>query len=150
MALVSRRALLVILSSAPLFGGTASLAVERQDGWRWCRKCQGLWFAAAGSRGVCAAGGRHQREGSGNYRLVENSPGASGQPGTIPAAHARREEVTDRPEVETTVFRSQMGLGSPIGAGVASVKASGLVADKMRVLVPLAVHTRALEAGITG
>jgi hypothetical protein len=57
------------------------VAVERQDGWRWCRKCQGLWFGENNTRGACPTGGGHQQTGSGNYRLMENSPGAAGQEG---------------------------------------------------------------------
>ncbi len=37
--------------------------------WRWCRKCQGLFFNKY-SRGVCKAGGTHDLRGSANYGLT--------------------------------------------------------------------------------
>jgi hypothetical protein len=49
-----------------------------QDNWRWCHKCQGLYFG--GNPGpVCPAGGAHENIGSGNYELVQNRIGAPGQ-----------------------------------------------------------------------
>ena len=49
-----------------------------QRNWRWCHKCQGLFFA--GNPGpVCPAGGAHDQTGSANYRLVQNSPLYPGQ-----------------------------------------------------------------------
>lgn len=42
-----------------------------QDNWRWCPKCQGLFFAGNPTKGVCPAGGEHSLEGSGNYRLLK-------------------------------------------------------------------------------
>ncbi len=50
----------------------------QQTNWRWCHKCQGLFFAGnPGSH--CPAGGAHDSAGSGNYSLVDNTPGAHGQ-----------------------------------------------------------------------
>jgi len=50
----------------------------QQTNWRWCHKCQGLYFAGnPGSH--CPAGGAHDHTGSGNYSLVENTPNAAGQ-----------------------------------------------------------------------
>jgi hypothetical protein len=43
-----------------------------QDGWRFCRKCFGLWFSGNPDMGVCPAGGTHLR-GSGNYSLKTDS-----------------------------------------------------------------------------
>ena len=50
-----------------------------QGGWRWCHRCQGLWFAGGGSGrgGSCPRGGGHHQEGSGNYSL--QSPAVPGQ-----------------------------------------------------------------------
>jgi hypothetical protein len=49
----------------------ASVAQASQNGWRWCHLCQGLWFAANGTGGVCPAPGTagHSLAGSGNYHL---------------------------------------------------------------------------------
>jgi acetyl-CoA carboxylase beta subunit len=41
-----------------------------QDEWRWCHKCEGLWFGGDEKReGKCPAGGTHTKIGSGNYVL---------------------------------------------------------------------------------
>lgn len=53
-------------------------AANEQSNWRWCNKCQGLFFGGnPGSK--CPAGGAHSKTGSGNYRSVQNTPGAHGQ-----------------------------------------------------------------------
>ncbi|MBL8192614.1 MAG: hypothetical protein JNM06_02240 [Blastocatellia bacterium] len=62
----------VAQSSSPL---TAS---NTQDGWRWCKKCQGMFFII-NSNGVCPKGGGHDASASGYYRLVHNDPSAPGQ-----------------------------------------------------------------------
>jgi hypothetical protein len=41
-----------------------------QPDWRWCRKCQGLFFAGHSKFGVCPAKGPHHALGSGNYMLA--------------------------------------------------------------------------------
>jgi hypothetical protein len=43
-----------------------------QGNWRWCHKCQGLWFAGspATEKKPCPAGGEHSQDGSGDYRLL--------------------------------------------------------------------------------
>lgn len=43
-----------------------------QNNWRWCHKCQGLFFAGGPTYGVCAAGGTHDLAGSSNYNLDDN------------------------------------------------------------------------------
>jgi hypothetical protein len=50
-----------------------------QDNWRWCKKCQGLAYAAGSSLGHCAAGGTHDHTGSGDYALVVNDATVIGQ-----------------------------------------------------------------------
>ena len=60
------------------FGGTVADFTMGQDNWRWCHKCQGLYFAGnPGSH--CPAGGAHDQTGSGNYDLVLNWLAAPGQ-----------------------------------------------------------------------
>jgi hypothetical protein len=51
----------------------------RQDGWRFCSRCGGLYYAYQGNAGHCAAGGSHSTEG-GNYTLTDDA-GAPGQAG---------------------------------------------------------------------
>ena len=51
-----------------------------QSDWRWCHKCQGLFFAAnSGTSGVCPGGGPHERGVSGNYTLAHNAPAPDAQ-----------------------------------------------------------------------
>jgi hypothetical protein len=45
-----------------------------QRDWRFCNKCHSLWFAGRQTQGVCAAGGEHVIEGSGDYALVTQVP----------------------------------------------------------------------------
>jgi hypothetical protein len=52
----------------------------RQDGWRFCYKCAGLYFSYDGANGVCPADlGQHATQG-GNYTLSDDAS-AEGQPG---------------------------------------------------------------------
>ncbi len=54
------------------------MAWGTQRNWRWCKKCQGLWFGGnVGSK--CPAGGAHSKTGSGNYSLVHNATSVPGQ-----------------------------------------------------------------------
>ncbi len=55
------------------------MAWGTQRNWRWCSKCQGLWFAGNPSSGKCPAGSTHIKTGSGNYSLVHNATIAPGQ-----------------------------------------------------------------------
>lgn len=49
-----------------------------QPDWRWCNKCQGMFFGGnPGSK--CPAGGAHVKTGSGNYSMGNNAPAAHGQ-----------------------------------------------------------------------
>jgi hypothetical protein len=43
-----------------------------QDDWRWCHKCQGLWFSFNRTAGFCPAGGGHSRDGSADYAVPLN------------------------------------------------------------------------------
>jgi hypothetical protein len=45
-----------------------------QNDWRWCRKCQGLFFGGHPTAGSCPAGGSHDKSQSGNYHLLQNDP----------------------------------------------------------------------------
>jgi len=49
-----------------------------QSNWRWCNKCQGLFFGG-NANPKCPAGGAHDKTGSGNYSLLHNAPNAAGQ-----------------------------------------------------------------------
>ena len=42
---------------------------SQQTDWRWCKKCQELFFSGV-SLGVCPAGGSHDPSGSINYKLT--------------------------------------------------------------------------------
>ena len=45
-----------------------------QIGWRYCKKCQELFYAGSSSLGACAAGGHHDPKGSWFYTLVFDEP----------------------------------------------------------------------------
>ena len=49
-----------------------------QAGWKWCAKCQGLWYWDT-VVGPCPAGGGHTDEGSAQYGLALNDPTNPGQ-----------------------------------------------------------------------
>jgi hypothetical protein len=64
-------------NGAQLTGIVGDLTVG-QDNWRWCHKCQGLFFAGnPGSH--CPAGAGHDAAGSGNYDIVQQWAAAPGQ-----------------------------------------------------------------------
>lgn len=48
-----------------------------QPNWRWCDKCQDLFFAGNNTLGVCAAGAGHNDSGSGNYDIAMAGSGQS-------------------------------------------------------------------------
>ncbi|WP_342380122.1 M57 family metalloprotease [Myxococcus stipitatus] len=51
-----------------------------QDNWRWCSKCQGLFYGGnPGSR--CPAGGAHLNSGSGNYYIAHSITPTTGWQG---------------------------------------------------------------------
>jgi len=58
------------VSAAPAAAQCPQIACV-QEGWRWCSKCQGMFYALAsasqGGMGVCPAGGAHVMTGSGHY-----------------------------------------------------------------------------------
>jgi hypothetical protein len=53
--------------------------VSGQPNWRWCKKCQALTFGGNASLGACAAGGKHDHAGSGDYALTQNVPAGANQ-----------------------------------------------------------------------
>lgn len=57
--------------------GMASLPAT-QANWRWCNKCQGMFFGGS-KLSRCPAGGGHNSSGSGDYRLIRNSQFSYGQ-----------------------------------------------------------------------
>ena len=52
-----------------------------QHGWKWCKKCQGLFYAPATAQSHCPAGGTHDGSLSGDYSLVDNDTNSPGQHG---------------------------------------------------------------------
>jgi hypothetical protein len=62
-----------VMPPAGVSPGPAPSGVILQHDWRWCHKCQGLYFG--GNPGpICPAGGAHENVGSGNYGLPHNVP----------------------------------------------------------------------------
>ncbi len=54
-------------------------SVPGQSNWRWCKKCQGMFFGGNATDGVCPAGGTHNHTGSGDYKLIFNAWGSPAQ-----------------------------------------------------------------------
>ena len=52
--------------------------MAKQNGWRWCLKCQGLFFSGHPLQGVCPSGGSHDARQSGHYAILvgDGIPGA--------------------------------------------------------------------------
>jgi len=62
------------------YASTLPFFLETQADWRWCHKCQGLFFSGGqSSTGTCPSGGQHDKTVSGNYALAHNSPEFPGQ-----------------------------------------------------------------------
>jgi hypothetical protein len=59
-------------------GTPAPLPITRQSGWRWCKKCECMFFAEI-SAGKCPGGGAHDKTASGKYEITINALGDSGQ-----------------------------------------------------------------------
>jgi hypothetical protein len=60
--------------------GPVVSVITLQDNWRWCNKCQGLFFMGGALDSHCPGGGTHAspaESGSGNYSLPHNVPGDS-------------------------------------------------------------------------
>lgn len=56
------------------------VSVTLQAHWRWCARCDALFFAGSGqTAGVCPTGGTHGPNGSSDYKLVMDVPGYAGQ-----------------------------------------------------------------------
>ncbi len=63
------------------YASTLPFLLGTQADWRWCSKCQGLFYSGGqASNGSCPAGGKHEKTSSGNYSLAHNSPEFPGQP----------------------------------------------------------------------
>jgi hypothetical protein len=57
-------------------------SLPRQEQWRWCRDCSGLWFAGGSSSGGrCPAGGSQTSVGSGSYAISYGFATSGGQNG---------------------------------------------------------------------
>ena len=52
-----------------------------QHGWRWCPKCQGLFYGPGQSSSHCPAGGAHDGSTSGDYSLIMNDLNSPGEHG---------------------------------------------------------------------
>ena len=84
-----------------------SQTLARQDGWRHCVKCHGLYFAGSPSS-TCPAAGAHDFHGGGNYTLNLNSPAAPGQ-------HNWRHCI----KCQGLFFAGNSGSRCPVGPGMA-------------------------------
>jgi hypothetical protein len=60
----------VLTSGASLLSTGSPAQAASQANWRWCSKCEGLWFNGRPGYGRCPAGGGHTSRGSSNYVLA--------------------------------------------------------------------------------
>jgi hypothetical protein len=59
------------------FGGGSQTNLSLDGGWRWCRKCEGMFFRDVGVFGTCPVGGlRHDPRESGLYSPLLPGPKA--------------------------------------------------------------------------
>jgi len=57
-----------VISAAGLAVSAQPAAADNQGSWRWCNRCQSLFYGAAGTAGACpAGGGGHNSSGSFTY-----------------------------------------------------------------------------------
>jgi hypothetical protein len=56
----------IFVATLPIMSG--------QKGWRWCRKCQGMFFTENPNQGVCPAGQAHDGSGSWRYTMLWDIP----------------------------------------------------------------------------
>ena len=71
------RAVYSIFVQVERLGSGGAGAVPVQDNWRWCDKCQGIFFGPSVAASSCPSGGTHSahaQSGSGNYSLPHNAP----------------------------------------------------------------------------
>jgi hypothetical protein len=74
---------MAVIATGALFLADPIPARAAQHLWRWCARCQGIWFSGNGTRGSCPAGdildGGHHSDRSGDYNLKYDSDGGAGQ-----------------------------------------------------------------------
>ena len=58
-----------------------AILVQFQSGWRWCKKCQGLFFGPGSPQSACPAGGPHDGSTSGAYVMSFGNGGQDMQAG---------------------------------------------------------------------
>src|SRR5260370_9889364 len=46
------------------------VSTQTQQNWRWCSRCNGLYWAGSSTTGVCPGGGAHGPKTGSNYKLV--------------------------------------------------------------------------------
>ena len=99
MSQLDRRAAFQHLATAAVLGGAAAVVgtptvhaapvpkdaakvphtFTMQTEWRWCKKCEGMFFTGGTSNGVCPAGKEHDPADSGQYSMqVATDGGQSG------------------------------------------------------------------------
>jgi len=67
---VSTPMLLVAQPAVLLQTATVIPSLPTQSGWRWCQKCQGMFFSINPDQGPCPGGGRHDATTSSAYLMT--------------------------------------------------------------------------------
>jgi len=60
---------------------TEFTSLPSQSGWRWCQKCQGMFYGLNPDQGPCPASGRHDASHSAAYLMTFGDAAAGMQPG---------------------------------------------------------------------
>jgi len=95
-----------------------------QHGWRWCSKCQGLFYGPATAQSHCPAIGAHDGSSSGDYSIVQNDNSSPGQ-------HAWKwcnkcQGLFYGPRMSESRCPSDNGLHNDTGSGDYAMLLSGL------------------------
>jgi hypothetical protein len=80
---VSGRTGITVIAAGGLLAASPLTAQATQHLWRWCARCQGMWYSGNDTHGSCPAGdifdGGHHSDGSGDYNLKADYDGGAGQ-----------------------------------------------------------------------
>jgi len=150
---LSRRGMLTgaagVASVAALGLSTAAPAfADQQRGWRWCNRCQCLFYGGNYTTGWCVRGGGHNYEGSGEYlphyntradRTIGGGAISASPCGTeVGRTSAIAQQVSGTTPAGAVTIRSSTATirgasSSPGGAGVISATACATPATAVAI-----------------
>ena len=86
--------------------------MSKQSGWRWCRKCQGMFYAGGRTQGVCPVDPKgHDGSASGHYAAVKGDAGIV-HDGSASGRYAMPWDLPDTLHIhEDVTFRTGVAVG---------------------------------------